>query len=380
MATVVYGTPLADTTSLSTTESPNCDTEGYICSDCNEITYLIENTTTQIDFMVHFCRFQNFDKIAKVAFLLLSLFFFTSSLIGNTLVLIIVKRFRDMKNVTNYLLGNLAVTDLSCTLFASLPAVIIYYFHIKQDEGSYVSVVITYIQAVTTQASCITFIVLAVHRYFVSKNTFSKNNQVPYRIQLSSVPRIVAIIWILSAVLHVPILIFRLHQGMQDVKLRYYMIYNLIMVYINPLVVIPILYYNIVALIWRATSVRSNSSNTSAVLSGIRLQTHRKKKRASRVIFSVVCVFIVCWTPCFVFNFYVAFYPERSPPNMWILMDSVRLVSYLMIYFSNCINPFIYAFSGLPYRRHFKELFALCVIYCAKPDAPMDTTNDFVYS
>ncbi|XP_033110136.1 allatostatin-A receptor-like [Anneissia japonica] len=367
-------------TTLSTNDSMDldCDTEGWLCYDCDGKTYVIMNTTTEIEGMPLYCRYMKFKKVSRIIYLMVALFIFLLAVIGNALVLIIVKRFRDMKNVTNYLLANLAVTDLTCTFLASLPSVIIYFHDIIPEQWTLV--IINYVQMVTAQASCVTFIVLAVHRYFVSKNMFAKGNQVPYRIQLSSVPKILASIWILSVVLHVPVLILKIRQGTDDEKWRYYIIYYFIMVYVNPLVIIPVLYYNIVDLIWRATSVRSNSSNSSAVLSGIRLQTHRKKKRASRVIFAVVCIFIVCWTPYCIFNFYIAFFPYRSPMSMWAFMDSARLVSHTLIYFSNCINPIIYAFSGLPYRRHFKELFALCVIYCAKPETQMDTTNDFIYS
>lgn len=96
----------------------------------------------------------------------------------------------------------------------------------------------------------------------------------------------------------------------------------------------------------------------SCILLRIRCGTHSlQKQRASRVIFAVVAVFFICWTP---YNVTLIFDTLNLSTNNTCegrnRMEQVRVVTQSLSYLHCSLNPILYAFVGVKFRRQLLDI------------------------
>ena len=122
-------------------------------------------------------------------------------LIGNTMVIRIVYKTREMHTITNYLLANLAVSD-AITLF-TIPMM---YFAYGRDCGrplenfGQFSCKFVVVGTITTVSSTSTLTVIAVERYHAILKPFSSN----LRLNEENIKKAIALIWTLSIIVGFP--------------------------------------------------------------------------------------------------------------------------------------------------------------------------------
>lgn len=66
---------------------------------------------------------------------------------GNSLVIFVIAKHRDMRTVTNYFVGNLAITDISLLLICDIPTSLIM---LQWQHGNFICKFISYMQGVST--------------------------------------------------------------------------------------------------------------------------------------------------------------------------------------------------------------------------------------
>ena len=131
-------------------------------------------------------------------FTLASIPFYIFGLIGNTMVIRIVHKTREMHTTTNYLLANLAVSD---AIF-----IIPMYFACSGDFGpplenfSKFSCKFAVFGAIATASSASTLTVIAVERYDAILKPFSSN----LSLNEENIKKVIALIWTSSTVLGLP--------------------------------------------------------------------------------------------------------------------------------------------------------------------------------
>ncbi|NXE91637.1 BKRB1 protein, partial [Menura novaehollandiae] len=93
---------------------------------------------------------------------------------------------------------------------------------------------------------------------------------------------------------------------------------------------------------------------------GAKCCKRRKGTKATRLIFTVVLMFLVCWTPHHFFVFFDTLYrTEVIKGCFWgELLNFGEQYSYMLATTNSCINPVIYVFVGKYFRQKALEVFS----------------------
>ena len=118
---------------------------------------------------------------------MVSIPFFIIGFLGNVLVIRIVHKTREMHSVTNYLLANLAVSDI-LSIFSLWPSMLLHDFLRKLD------CTLIKLKYFIVPVSSFTLMVLAIERYHALLKPF----RTVLRLKQENVKRAIAIIWISS--------------------------------------------------------------------------------------------------------------------------------------------------------------------------------------
>ncbi|XP_029445517.1 C-C chemokine receptor type 3-like [Rhinatrema bivittatum] len=272
---------------------------------------------------------------------------FICSILGNGLILFILVKYEKMKTVTNLFILNLVVSDL---LFAfSLPFWATYYSSewIFGDGMCKLMTVVYYLGFY----SCILFLtMMTMDRYLAVVHAVSAART--RRICYATVASI--IVWAISLLATIPK--FFLYGTRKDFRegilceetgyaadniqtwklVGYYQ--QLILFFLIPLAIILYCYLLIVVKLFRT-------------------KMHGKYK-AVKLIFIIVLVFFLCWTPYNV----VVFLKTRQKSQVSARdscnneLDYAFYICRNIAYFHCCINPFFYTFVGTKFRRHLSVL------------------------
>ncbi|XP_028584297.2 prolactin-releasing peptide receptor-like [Podarcis muralis] len=275
-------------------------------------------------------------------------------MVGNCLLVHIILRVKKMHNVTNFLIGNLALSDVAmCT--TCVPLTLAYIFEPRGwIFGSAMCYFVYFMQPVTVYISIFTLATIAVDRYIVIMHPLRR------RISLQLSAYMVLFIWILSCCLALPAMAHtyyvELHQqgvilceefwGEQERQRQAYALCLLLITYLFPLLAILISYFKIFLKL------------KNRVVPGCVTQTQAdwdraRRKRTFCLLVMVVVVFGVCWLPLHTFNLIRDININAIDPYYFSL---VQLVCHWFAMSSACYNPFIYAWLHDSFREELKKL------------------------
>ncbi|XP_070548606.1 allatostatin-A receptor-like [Ptychodera flava] len=297
---------------------------------------------------------------------------FTIGILGNSLVVYVFARVREMQTVTNYFLVNLAVADMLFLLSVVPPKLIQYYstpFPIQEDWsslGDWGCTIISYPSAVAITASSITIVLLAFEKFVAVRW--------PFRFKtLRTKPKAIVActsVWIVSAIYSFPeIYILRLskhelswpspwnntrvpttlhiciHSCTPDGGCApydaYYMFDRVVLI-----LVVPLLAFLYLLTLIHLRERAGTGTSTASV---------RAKKQVVRMLIATTLIYLICVTPFrFVTLFQTLHDVNMSPETFPILLH----VSRVLMYINSAINPAIYNVLNERYRRAFRE--ALC--------------------
>ncbi|KAK1333433.1 hypothetical protein QTO34_005817 [Cnephaeus nilssonii] len=261
-------------------------------------------------------------------------------LAGNCLLVLVIARVRRLHNVTNFLIGNLALSDvLMCT--ACVPLTLAYAFEPRGWVfGGGLCHLVFFLQPVTVYVSVFTLTTIAVDRYVVLVHPLRR------RISLRFSAYAVLAIWALSAVLAVPAALHTYHVelkphrvrlceefwGSQERQRQLYAWGLLLVTYLLPLLVILLSYVRV-----------SSQADWDRA----------RRRRTFCLLVVVVVVFAICWLPLHVFNLLRDLDPRAIDPDAFGL---VQLLCHWLAMSSVCYNPFIYAWLHDSFREELRKL------------------------
>ncbi|XP_077985379.1 QRFP-like peptide receptor [Glandiceps talaboti] len=300
---------------------------------------------------------------------------FIFGFLGNSLIIYVFARVREMQTVTNYFLVNLAVADMLFLSSVVPPKLIQYYsspLPILEDWsslGDWGCTIVSFPSAVAITVSSMTIIMLALEKYIAVR--------LPYRFKtLRTKPKAIVActtIWIVSAIYCFPeVYVLRLqmypvtwppslndtwtpdqlhlclHRCVPDIGQcgpynAYYMFDRVILI-----LVVPILAILYVLTLYHLKD-RCGIGTSSASI--------RAKRQVVRMLIVTTLLYLVCVTP---FRFLTLLQTvqniEISPAPFSTLVHTSRI----MMYINSAINPVIYNVFVERYRRAFRE--AICKI------------------
>lgn len=277
---------------------------------------------------------------------------------GNSIVLYIIIRHREMQNITNFFIANLAVTDIALLVMCTIPTAANIAGILPISDAMCKGV--SYMQFVTVQATCVTLTAMSVDRYILivhavkSRTTRTTNKAVFINVS----------IWLVSFLVHLPVAIYQtfkveanvcvMPMGPDNANEKYYYLFSFISMYLLPLIIILVCYANILLMVWRKSSAGTESAAAHE-------RSIRQKRKITRMVFIVVLLFAVCWLPIQCILLWNNFHPVLATPMNPITLGSLHFFSLCLSYANSCVNPFIYAFTTASFKKHFKRVFAFCV-------------------
>uniref|UniRef100_A0AAZ3P7F1 Neuropeptide Y receptor type 2 n=1 Tax=Oncorhynchus tshawytscha TaxID=74940 RepID=A0AAZ3P7F1_ONCTS len=272
--------------------------------------------------------------------------------VGNSLVIYVVYRFKTLRTVTNFFIANLAVADLLVNTLC-LPFTLVYTLLGEWKFGQVLCFLLPYAQGLAVHVSTVTLNVIALdrHRCIVYHLETRMRKDVCFGV--------IAATWVLSALLASPLAIFREYgtfnlapgQPIQVCTEKWpgsstdgtvYSISMLLLQYVLPLAIISFAY----ARIW--SKLRSHMSPAG------RNDRHRRRRKTTKMLVTVVGVFAVSWLP------FHAFQLATDIDSSVLDMRDFRLLYTLFHVVAMCstfANPLLYGWMNSNYRTAFTTVF-----------------------
>ncbi|XP_055977945.1 somatostatin receptor type 4 [Sorex fumeus] len=270
-------------------------------------------------------------------------------LVGNALVIFVILRYAKMKTATNIYLLNLAVADalflLGVPFVASAAALRHWPF------GPVLCRAVLGVDGLNMFTSVFGLTVLSVDRYVAVVR--------PLRAATYRRPRVAKLVslgvWLASSLVTLPIAVFadtRPTRGGQAVACNLhwphpawstaFVVYTFLLGFLLPVLAIGLCHLLIVGKM-RAVARRAGWQ-----------QRRRSERKITRLVLTVVAVFVLCWMPFYVVQLLNLFVTS--------LNAVVNHVSLILSYANSCANPILYGFLSDNFRRSFQRV--LCLRSC----------------
>ncbi|NWI86434.1 XCR1 protein, partial [Pitta sordida] len=264
---------------------------------------------------------------------------FLFSLLGNTLVLWILFKYENLTSLTNIFIMNLCVSDLvfSCML----P-----FWVVDQSFGwmfgEFLCKAVNAVFSIGYYSGVFFLTLMTILRYLCVVNPLSTlRSQTQCRGFLVGLA-----VWTVSILIVVPEVIYTtVQENLEgdkicdaDWKWKKVDIYLRNVLFLFSFGVIVFCYFKILIILLRARS--------------------RRKHRTVKLILIIVVAFFLCWAPYNILSFLITFHP----PTCQYAKDS-NLAFHISrkIAFSHCcLNPVLYVFVGVKFKRHLAQLCSHC--------------------
>ncbi|XP_061429753.1 prolactin-releasing peptide receptor-like [Lethenteron reissneri] len=265
--------------------------------------------------------------------------------VGNSALIAVIARTRRLHTVTNFLIGNLSLSDLLVCV-TCVPVSVAHAFEPRGwPFGPALCYFVTFMQPTTVYVSVLSLAAIAVDRYVVVAHPIRR------RVSVRACGYAVLAIWLLSAALASPVAANTLYndfrpQGHQLVvceELWYeregqrlaYSCSTVFISYMLPLSTISVSYCAITARLERRAM-------PGAILRQTQEKWRLKKRKTFRMLVLSALTFAICWLPLQTFNLIHDFDAQV------VIIDKryfnvVQLSCHWLAMSSTCYNPFIYA-------------------------------------
>lgn len=277
---------------------------------------------------------------------------FLISVIGNTLVCVVIARRRRMRTVTNVFVLNLAASDLAITCICIPFDIPVQENNYRWPYGHILCKLLYPLQTVAMFASIFTLTAVSLNRFWAIVH--------PLRKQMTKRHAVVAIviIWAVCALLTVPyVMVLNLNKATFYCEeswpgLEYRKAYTaslFALQYLLPLSVITIAYFKIGLELRTCASVK-NALSVNAVLHN----AHRNEARkVVRMLIVVTLLFAVCVLPNNVMWLWLDFGNGQSYSHFWDMVAFTNII----LFANSAANPIAYTICHENFREEFKLYF-----------------------
>ena len=285
-----------------------------------------------------------------------SILFFAIGFIGNVLVIRIVHKTRQMHTPTNYLLANMAVSDIitillfSCNNFTENQL-----GRVSHKFATFACKALSII-GICIMVSSITLTVLALERYHALLKPF----RTELRLSEDNVKKAIVFTWTTSVVICFPQFFFAQWSekdtscvGPLGIMTEESKIYTLLYVtiFIMQLTIMFFCYGSLIRGLYFTDTVCSENDE----------QGNQEKKKLVLTFLLASLAFLIGYGPFVVFCILVA--SEDNEQNYDSKVYSIlEAVSTVLFDLTLCLNPILYAFRSSSYQQEFKRL-----LICKKP-------------
>uniref|UniRef100_A0A3B4YU23 KISS1 receptor a n=1 Tax=Seriola lalandi dorsalis TaxID=1841481 RepID=A0A3B4YU23_SERLL len=272
-------------------------------------------------------------------------------LVGNSLVIYVISKHRQMRTATNFYIANLAATDI-IFLVCCVPFTATLYPLPGWIFGNFMCKFVAFLQQVKTLVKSVP------HSLFYPLKSL--------RHRTPRVAMIVSIcIWIGSFILSTPILMYqRIEEGYwygprqycmerfpSKTHERAFILYQFIAAYLLPVLTISFCYTLMVKRVGQPT-VEPVDNNYQVNLLSERTISIRSK--VSKMVVVIVLLFAICWGPIQIFVLFQSFHPNYRANYATY---KIKTWANCMSYANSSVNPIVYGFMGASFQKSFKKTF-----------------------
>ncbi|ELT96089.1 hypothetical protein CAPTEDRAFT_195613 [Capitella teleta] len=275
---------------------------------------------------------------------------------GNLIVVYIVVAYQRMRTVTNYFIVNLACSDIlmavMCIPFTFIANLLMHYW----PFGAIMCPIVSYLQAVVVFLSAFTLVAISLDRYRAIMFPLKP------RMTTNQVAMVIAVIWMLSLAVPLPIAIMSRIEEQTDrfnasvvryickekwPQLQHRYIYSLclmILQYFLPLFVLMFTYSSIAVVIWVKKMPGEAENNRDQRMAA-------SKRKMVKMMITVVIIYALCWLPLhtvtIVGDVHESVWHFRHIQVLWSGAHWLAM--------SNCCyNPIVYCWMNSKFRQGFK--------------------------
>ena len=264
--------------------------------------------------------------------------------IGNSLVIYVILSRQAMRTVTNFLLLNLAIADISFLLIC-VPFTAHKYVSFQWVFGEFMCKIVQYFLYVTAYVTVYSLVAISLLRFLtIVCSQASMGLRTKKNITLLCIA-----IWVVILAVNAPV--FLIHKvktyghysycGMERSAIGPVFLTFFIFSYALPLVIICLLYILIICHLQKSNPTSLDNAHS-----------RERTAHVCKVIFTVVLVFGLSWLPLHV-NSLVSQY-GTLPQSAYY--EVFRILWYVMAYGNSCANPFIYNYVSQEFRKSFREI------------------------
>lgn len=297
-------------------------------------------------------------------------FIFITSIVGNTMVVIVVYRERRMRTTVNFLIVNMAVSDFLCTLFV-IPKTITQIFTypaawlITGPVADALCRIVHFFQDVTVAVSLLSLLMIAIERYYA----------ISCPVVANPIPRkrcgvMIAFTWLVACLMYAtrfwtfqlsieeerPFCYYSWEQLVEDplkAEEIEFLLHTILSVII-PFIVVTSFYTTILIKI-RRISVPDDVSSV-----GSRRQ-QKRNRNVLRMLLAVVMAFGFCWFPFIIFTYVEAFVWINRNVEVPCDAEIFQECALYLAYFQSSVNPAIYLGFSENYRQGLKKTIWCCL-------------------
>lgn len=285
-------------------------------------------------------------------------------LIGNSCLVFVITRHREMRNVTNVLIANLSCSDILMCIVC-LPVTIIYTLMDHWILGEALCKLTPFIQCISVTVSIYSLVLIAMERYQLIVHPTG------WKPVVSQSYMAVFVTWVVASLVSVPFFVFHvLTSPFKNLSIplpvtdhlicmeewpsvgsrRAYTTSLFIFQYFLPVILIAVCYLNIFLRLRRRKDIVDRARSSS----------HEKNKGSRRInamLGSIVVIFALCWLPLNVFN---AVFDWNHEAILSCGHDATFSACHLAAMASTCVNPVIYGFLNSNFQKQLKSTLLRC--------------------
>lgn len=281
-----------------------------------------------------------------VSFLCIAIVLLPIGIAGNLLVIIVVKKKRYLRTKTNFLLANLAASDLMANVLAYTVGIARAFPMPSRTLGLFLCKINSYYPAASF-CSILTLTVIALERY----NAIVKPLSNGLKFRKRTLRYFIVAIWILSIAAVTPLVYFDEYSSEQlcvrtwSVHLNFtFWTCAIVLAIALPVMVIIYCYFHIIRTLYFGPKIIPMNIPKEV--------DAQEKKKVIKLSIIVTSIIIIAFTP-----FSIVRQLEIHGP----VPNEVTVLALSLILLSSVLNPFIYAFQSTNYRQAFKETICGCV-------------------
>ncbi|KAM4670292.1 putative G-protein coupled receptor 19 [Amazona ochrocephala] len=279
------------------------------------------------------------------------------SLVGNSLVCLVIHRSRRTQSTTNYFVVSMACADL-LTSVASVPFVLLQFTYGRWTLGNKMCKLVRYIQHITPGVQIYVLLSICVDRFYTIVYPLS------FKVSREKAKKMILASWLFEAAFASPAFLF--YSSNSDDHCNFFLpkswegvtygVIRLLVVFLMPSTLIVFFYQRVIKYIWRiGTDGRTVRRTTNTV--------PRAKVKTIKMFLMLNSVFLLSWLPFYMVQLW-------HPQEISYRKSSLVFLSITWISFSSsAAKPTIYSVYNGNFRRGMKETFCMSAMKCYRSNA-----------